>query len=345
MMVWLVPAAGVAAMAAAVATRAIRDYSRRRSLLDMPGERSSHSVPTPRLGGVAIAGVCLSAWLVCTLCRCPGGPFQVVLFTSAILAALTGLVDDIRGLSPATKLAGQLVAVLPVLLGGEGALAAAPWLPVPLVRGVECLWVLGYTNVFNFMDGSDGLAGGTAVVGSATLALVAWGAGLNALAWPIVLLGAASGGFLRYNWAPASIFMGDSGSLFIGASFSVAAVGLVRAGVQPEAVLLAFTPFMFDGLFTLARRASRGEPVWRAHRSHLYQRLLITGKSHAWVARLYLGWAALSGAAALLLSRATTAVAPFAIGFVAVTGGLLVALVWREERRVAGRATRAVIER
>ncbi len=317
------------AIASAALTRLLRYVSLRRQLLDVPTGRSSHPRPTPRLGGVAIAVTCAGAWLAAPLGGLPAGAGVPAPFVAGgAIAAAVGLVDDLAGLSPIPKLIGEAGAAAPVLLLLP---VVPPGWPVAVTLGAAALWIVAYTNVFNFMDGSDGLAGGIAVLTMLVLGVLALDRGIAALAWTAFAVAAASLGFLRYNWPPASIFMGDAGSLFLGYAFAVLGLLFVRAGVSAGAVGLALTPFLFDGTFTLARRLLRGEPVWRAHRSHLYQRLLILGWSHAAVARTYCAWAACSGVLAVAVDRAGAAGRVLLLA--AAAAGMIGApvLVWRLE--------------
>jgi UDP-N-acetylmuramyl pentapeptide phosphotransferase/UDP-N-acetylglucosamine-1-phosphate transferase len=208
-------------------------------------------------------------------------------------AAGTGLTDDLVKLRPSVKFAGELLAVTPaVVVLAQTLPPGPPWLSV-------AVWIFltaGYVNLFNFMDGSDGLAAGVAVINAMALAVLAAPA---PLATSSLVLGAAALGFLWFNRPPASVFMGDAGSLFLGYGFAMTGTMLVAAGISGVAVGLAVAPFAFDGAFTLLSRLARGERVWEAHRSHLYQRLLIAGWTHREVARLYWSWAAIAGAASI----------------------------------------------
>jgi UDP-N-acetylmuramyl pentapeptide phosphotransferase/UDP-N-acetylglucosamine-1-phosphate transferase len=143
------------------------------------------------------------------------------------------------------------------------------------------LAVVWMTNLFNFMDGADGLAGGMATIGFAALALAAWLGDAPGLAAFCAAIAAAALAFLRFNFPPAKVFMGDAGSIPLG--FLAATLGIL--GAQQNAwpwlfPLLVFSPFIFDASVTLARRALRGEKVWQAHRSHYYQRVVLLGATH-----------------------------------------------------------------
>jgi UDP-N-acetylmuramyl pentapeptide phosphotransferase/UDP-N-acetylglucosamine-1-phosphate transferase len=245
--------------------------SRQHWALDVPNDRSLHSEPTPRSGGLAIMGafalaVALAAWHLDRL------PLQAVVL--AFLLAGVSLVDDRAGLPIRVRLAVHLLAagLFCAWLLGE----SAPWW---LMLG-STLAVAAMTNFFNFMDGANGLAGGMAIAGFGTYAIAAWGADAG-IAATCLALAAASAGFLAFN-LPGRIFMGDGGSVPLG--FLAAAIGLEgwRRGLWPAWFpFLAFAPFVVDATLTLTRRILRRERFWEAHREHYYQRLVRSGWSHA----------------------------------------------------------------
>lgn len=234
--------------------------------MDHPNERSLHAAPTPRIGGVGImAGVGVaSLWLA------TGSLLPVML--GAFALAGVSLLDDLRGLPVRVRFLAHFVAAAGCLL----ALGLTGW---ALLAGT--LAVVWMTNLYNFMDGSDGLAGGMAAIGFGALALAAWLGGAPGLAAFCAAIAAAALGFLRFNFPPARVFMGDAGSIPLG--FLAAALGILGAlqDVWPWLFpLLVFSPFIVDASVTLVRRALRGEKVWRAHRSHYYQRVVLLGASH-----------------------------------------------------------------
>ncbi len=212
---------------------------------------------------------------------------------SALLVSIVGLVDDVRGVSVVTRLAIHGLGAS-LLLAAVGTWRTLAW---PGLGSVELGWlaipfsafvVVALTNAYNFMDGIDGIAGSQGAVAG-----VGWvGAGLlledPLLATAGAALAASSLGFLVFNWPPASIFMGDVGSSYIG--FLAAALSVWVASRSPAvatAGLLFVWPFVFDTAFTLVRRMRRRENLLRAHRSHLYQRLVLTGVSHGRTTLLY----------------------------------------------------------
>jgi Fuc2NAc and GlcNAc transferase len=285
--------------AALILTRAVRAYARRRHLLDHPNERSAHATPTPRLGGIGI----LVAFLAAALGLGAGVAEQALLVTVCATAAIAtlGLVDDIRPLPARWRFVVQVAAAVAVVITGRHDLGVAlvPFdgLPTPLLAVGAVIWIVWVTNLYNFMDGIDGLAGGQAVWASLGLAAAAFSVGDALMAWVLLALAAASAGFLRYNLPKASIFMGDVGSTAIG--FFLASVPFASGPtpVPAVAVALALSLFILDATTTLVRRVVRGERWFVAHRTHLYQRPLALGISHARIT--YPAWAGMALVAAL----------------------------------------------
>jgi UDP-N-acetylmuramyl pentapeptide phosphotransferase/UDP-N-acetylglucosamine-1-phosphate transferase len=277
----------------------------RRIALDTPNERSLHERPVPRTGGLAlaagVAAACALDW--------PG--FAVPLVIAAGLA-LASFADDVSGLPMPLRLAMHLAAAamfVALALPGTG--------PVAFVVFVLALaWA---ANLYNFMDGADGLAGGMALFGFGAYAAGAALAGLAPLAVLAASIAAAGAGFLVFNWHPARLFMGDAGSVPIG--FLAGALGL--QGWHADAwplwfPLLVFAPFVLDATLTLARRFARGERVWQAHREHYYQRLVRMGFGHRGTALAE--YAAMAGCAGLALAvfRAPAAVQGIALALAGV---------------------------
>ena len=295
-------AVGLAFLVALVLAPALVRFAIGRNLLDVPNARSSHEVPTPRLGGLAvIAGVWAAA------------PFisETFLFLAATLAGLVGVLDDFVDLPFWLKAAGQATVafILLFLVPPPISLAAGPLWPVALLFGV--VWVVALVNAYNFMDGIDGIAGGTAILNALFLATLVGTTGLRAC---LAVLAAAVAGFLAWNISPARIFLGDSGSHFVG--FFLGAVALYTEPVgepgSPYGPYLAFliaaaifTPFLFDTAFTLVRRATARKNIFAAHREHVYQRITPDPASHRQVSIVYFAFSALAGIAAVLASGGT----------------------------------------
>lgn len=290
----------VAFLMAAVLTPLLAAWARRRNLLDIPNERSSHQVATPRIGGAAFVLSLLTALSVAHFGLSSVSPAAWLVVAAACGLALVGLIDDFHPLPALLRLGIQvgisiLVAVNILPLAG---------VPTAVSIALMALWTTAATNAFNFMDGIDGIGAGQAIAAGVGWLLVGQIIGSEDVALLGLLGGAAPAGFLIYNWAPAKVFMGDVGSAFLGFLFAAlpAAAAHPRLELWVCAVLLLW-PFLFDTAFTLARRIHRRENVLAAHRSHLYQRLTGTGLSHAKVALLYSALAFTGVVAAVALVR------------------------------------------
>lgn len=304
-----------AVLAGTLSHFAARFLAARTFLPDRPNGRSSHRRVTPRAGGFAIfAGFSagMSALLLFAVLREGALAADYAwFFAFAILAFFFGAVDDALALGARFKLVAQFV----IAAGFAAIFGAVETLDAPFLGEVALgpagyaltvLWIVAFMNVFNFMDGINGIAAACAMFVLSALAVA--GAGVASV-WtpPAIFLAAALFGFLPLNLPDGRIFMGDNGSQSIG--FSIAALAALTGGGGDDKVSLtfaplAFLPFIFDVAFTLAHRARRGCNVLAAHREHLYQLLLRLGLSHVAVTSLYLTLTALSATAALLLLRA-----------------------------------------
>jgi UDP-N-acetylmuramyl pentapeptide phosphotransferase/UDP-N-acetylglucosamine-1-phosphate transferase len=270
-------------------TKLLCSPASRLALLDHPNPRSLHTEPIPRTGGLAIFGSVLLGIIV-SVALGEGAALQ----TNAILwvlsmALLIGAVsfwDDRAGLSAGLRLGVQALAAVGVVWGAGLTVNTIPvpligslslgWLAVP----VTILFLMWVANLYNFMDGMDGFAGGMTVLGYGFLGLIAW-RGDHYLVVLVLLIGTAAGGFLFYNLSPARIFMGDVGSVPLGFIAAALAVLGTRDGLFDIWVpLLIFSPFIVDATVTLVRRLLRGERIWLAHREHYYQRLVLAGWGH-----------------------------------------------------------------
>ena len=318
----LLPAALIAAatgVLSCLGSWALIPLLSRRGILDRPNERSSHTIPTPRGGGIAVVGALLSAWGLLALLGRASPSIAAVMLGAAALAAVSWF-DDRGGLSQAARLAAQVAAATLGLLAlphPAGALAA---LPVALIYpAILLLWVWG-TNLFNFMDGIDGIAGGEAAaigVGLVFLSATGTSGGPQTALLAAALTGAALG-FLVWNWPPARIFLGDVGSVPLGYLIGFLLIGLALSGNWRAALILPLY-FLADSSLTLARRLLRGERIWQAHREHFYQHAVARGLSHravttrvlatdfmlilaAWAAGKGAGMIALGGAAVIVFA-------------------------------------------
>ena len=316
------------ALAFATALLGGRLYVRRapRRALDVPNARSSHTRPTPRGGGlVIVAGffVGLIGWLLA------GGslsPRAIGWIVGALLVACVSFVDDLRPLPAAPRLATHVLGAAILTLAG---VQSPELLPLAFV------YITLLTNVYNFMDGIDGLATAQAIIAGAALAMAGQIAANPLIATAGGLLAAASAGFLVYNLPPARVFMGDIGSTFLGFSFAgltlLGNIGVGGGRLPVELGLVLLAPFLFDSLVTLTRRILRGERWYAAHRSHYYQRLVQRGLSHGQVTGLYAGLAIVAAAAGLAGLHADP-MARLSLDLLAYAPMLfVVALVWRLE--------------
>ncbi len=268
----LLAAAVIPALVTAAVVAGLRASRWSRYFADHPNDRSLHVMPTPRIGGLGIAIAVLPFVLAYA-----HGALAAIFGCAAALAVLSAI-DDLRSLPVQVRLpAHAIAALLAVLALSQPPESAWPWGWSAAFAAV--LGIAWAANLFNFMDGADGLAGGMAAIGFATLAVAAHGgAAPGALTLLCAALASAASGFLLHNFPPARAFLGDCGSIPLG--FLAGALGLhgVLAGAWPLWFpLLVFSPFVVDATVTLVTRLARGEHVWIAHRQHAYQRLALAG--------------------------------------------------------------------
>ena len=337
MLSYVLGAGGAGLIASVGLVAAARYWAQRRMVLDHPNDRSLHLRPTPRGGGIGIvAPVCLAMGAVGVLL--PETANAAIWLTGVgLLVAAVGLADDVRGLPALTRLAAHVIAGVLVVVGiGAWRSFAWPGLGVLDLGRVAVpftvLLVVGLTNAYNFMDGVDGIAGSQGLVAG-----LGWTGVGYALQDPLVtvagsVIACASLGFLFFNWSPASVFMGDVGSGFLG--FMLAALTVFVSPRSPAAAsagILFVWPFVFDTAFTLFRRAGRRENLLCAHRSHLYQRLVLTGVSHGAVALLYAVLATVGVVVGIAVVREARLVSLAGSVLIAsLAAGLWVVVIWRE---------------
>jgi UDP-N-acetylmuramyl pentapeptide phosphotransferase/UDP-N-acetylglucosamine-1-phosphate transferase len=302
----------------------------RRIALDTPNERSLHEKPVPRTGGIAIAAgiaaACALSW--------PG--LAAILAAAAVLAAAS-FADDVLGLSALVRLALHLGMAAAVLMLDLEVTA-------PLPFAVFALAIAWTANLYNFMDGSDGLAGGMTAIGFGAYALAAHLFGAQTLASLCASVAAAAAAFLVFNWHPARLFMGDVGSVPLG--FLAAALGLQGWAIGAWPLwfpLLVFAPFMCDATLTLVKRLLRRERVWQPHREHYYQRLVRSGFGHRGAA--YVEYVVMVACAllALLVFREPAAVQGIALAFAAAALSAIAVCIdlrWAKFLRASGGAER-----
>ena len=310
-----------------LATGALIPILRRRDMLDYPNERSSHFAPTPRGGGIAVTVSILLAWITLRKAGLVGSSLVSIALGTSLLAVISWI-DDLRGLSPGTRLVAQGAAVtigILVLTGTRGALEA--WLgPTLFFVATGLVWVW-WINLFNFMDGIDGLAVSEAAAicsGLLLFALVGDGADPAAALLAAGITGAAIG-FLVWNWSPARIFLGDVGSVPLGYLSGFLLLDLASRGRWKIAAILPLY-FLADATITLLRRLLAGERVWEPHRRHFYQQAVRNGLPHSAVVKRVIaanllligcGWAAENGRAVISLSAAIVTVAVLLVALAA----------------------------
>jgi len=285
--------AGLALIAALVLTPLMRWYSLRRGLIDQPGARRSHSSPVARGGGLAI-GISL---VMTAVAFAPNSAVVAPFVGGAAIVSLLGWRDDHAPLGVGWRLGIQLLLAAGIIawlgpveaisIGGVTVQAAWLWTPTAVLAIV---WLM---NLFNFMDGSDGLASSQAVI-SFTLFAFAFGlAGETAGAWLAAVAAGASLGFLFWNRPPASIFLGDSGSLLLGwCAGAFALTGTLSDSFSVWVSFIIVSPFVIDATVTLCWRLARGERWYTPHTNHAYQYLIRLRWSHG---KVLLAWIALNG--------------------------------------------------
>jgi len=274
-----------AAFAVSVLLTAALVRARFERLLDEPNARSLHTGAIPRTGGIAVLGGLACGGVLIWMLLGPDADLAWIAAAAAPVA-LVSFLDDRGEVRPRYRLAAHLGAAGLVVAGGLGWSALElPGVVIPFSGPVSLLatllFVVWMINLYNFMDGMDGFAGGMALFGFGALAALGWRAGDPGFAAIAVAVGAAAGGFLTRNFPPARLFLGDLGSATLGLlAASLSLLGSQRGLFPLWVAWIAFSPFIADATWTLASRLLRGEPVWEAHRSHHYQRLVLAGWTH-----------------------------------------------------------------
>jgi UDP-N-acetylmuramyl pentapeptide phosphotransferase/UDP-N-acetylglucosamine-1-phosphate transferase len=270
-------------------------------ILDTPNQRSLHATAMPRTGGVAILGAFVFGLVVClvsaglhmggSVLAAAAADFLsrdvVTIVAAALMIGAVSLWGDRHEVSPGLRLAAQFFAAAGLIWIGDFTISefyipflgvvALGWLAYPFTL----LFIVWMTNLYNFMDGMDGFAGGMALVGFGFLGWLALSQGAAGLGLLALILAAAAGGFLAFNYPPARIFMGDVGAVPLGFLAAALAIKGNREKVLGLWVpIIIFSPFIVDATIVLIRRVMRGARVWEPHREHYYQRLVLAGWSH-----------------------------------------------------------------
>ena len=270
-----------------VGTRLLIGYLTARKVLDHPNARSSHEVPTPRGAGIAVVGALLTVWIVIGVLEGTHGVSVVIMSAIGMILAGVSLLDDLQGLGPAVRLTVHTIAVAIalVLVPLTGPIFGGVFPPLVDLIMAGVLWVW-FINLFNFMDGIDGIVGVETLAISIGLFVIARKLGLGEMSMLLSLsIGAVALGFLRWNWHPAKIFLGDVGSIPLGFVLGWMLLVLAANGAWGPALILPLY-FFADATLTLLRRILKTERLWEAHRDHFYQRAVDTGLRHdqvAWI--------------------------------------------------------------
>jgi UDP-N-acetylmuramyl pentapeptide phosphotransferase/UDP-N-acetylglucosamine-1-phosphate transferase len=324
-------------------------------VFDIPNERSSHTRRTIRGGGLVIVAVIMGGLIFDFFYRYTLQLSIAPFIVGGLLIAAISLIDDLGSLSVRVRLSTHILAAL-IIIAGDGywrtvsipgiAELDLSWVGMPLT----IVWIVGLANAYNFMDGIDGIAGGQAVVAGLGWALWGWLEGQPEISLLGTLVAGSSLGFLGHNWAPARIFMGDVGSVFLGYTF--AALPLIAGNTNlthnsqlPLIAILFLWPFIFDSGFTLLRRWLKGEDIFTSHRSHLYQRLVIAGYSHQAVTWIYGAFALLTGLLAIAWFRGIAGSGILIIFLIPLLSLLLWILVIRQELEQANKTLNSKLPR
>ena len=290
-------------------TPAVAELARRMGALDAPSARKIHSEPMPRLGGIAIYfGVIIPSLLLLSF----EGPMRGIL-VGASLITLVGMLDDVRGTSPLVKLGLQFAVASILVLG---------WVAIPL----SLIWVVAIMNIVNFIDGMDGLAAGVCVISSVTFSIISLSLGRIDVGVLAAITAGSTAGFLRHNFYPASIFMGDSGSLLLG--FLLAAITLqgFLKGVATVALLIPLLVLgipIFDTGFAILRRIKNRQPIYVADRGHLHHRFANLGYSQRQTVMILYSWSGLMSVVALCKQFAPLWVTAVAASVAVIVSALL----------------------
>ncbi len=330
---------------------AVRRWALAHRVIDVPGERSSHAVPTPRGGGIGMvfAFYLVMLWTYWQL-HVEGSVYWALLITAIPIAAL-GFFDDLRNLPRRYRFAAWIVIAIGAMILG----IRLTYIELPVIGRIDFgfwsyplsfLWLIGVTNFYNFMDGIDGLAGGEAVIVGIFFALVAFGAGNRVIAVTSLAIAGCAFGFLLHNLPPARIFMGDGGSNFLG--YLLAALGVIGAehGTPPIpflVMMLLLGMFLFDATLVLLKHLPRGRNWLEPHRDHYYQRLIRLGYAHLYVTALYWAGSFLLGSLALLYLATTDwlALLPLLLSVVLILAVIL-GVNFLERRQSSARPSRSI---
>ena len=330
---------GVTLAGVLLLTPVIRALAVRFGAVDVPEDRKVHEKPTPTLGGVAIyASMMIGIGVYLLISKHPFSADLLGIILGATIIVIFGAIDDVRPLGPLVKLFGQILAAgVLVIMGvqiqnihipGAAVVSLSPELSVI----ISLIWVVAFINIINLIDGLDGLAAGITCIAAASMFYYATQTGVggtyvDAALVSIVMAGGTLG-FLRYNFNPASIFMGDSGSMLLGFMLGAVTIQGVLKSIAAAALLiplLALAIPILDTGMAIVRRAFRGQPISHADKEHIHHRLLNLGHSQRQAVLLLYFWTALLCGTSLAVKFAATnkvlwVALALAIGGFALTG-------------------------
>ena len=307
-------------------------------LLDHPNARSLHHQSIPRTGGLAVLAGMMVGMLLIPTADGPSVEVLGIILAGLVPLSLVSFLDDCRGIIAGWRILVHLLAAVSLFAANLApdrlelpgcTLPLSAWTGIPLIL-LFTIWMI---NLYNFMDGMDGFAGGMAVIGFSTLAwLGRTDAGFAAVCLTVA---AASAGFLVHNFPPAKVFLGDTGSTALGFLAAACSLWGSKAGLFPFWVaLLVFSPFIMDATVTLLRRLLRGERIWEAHRTHYYQRLVLLGWGHRrTVLAEYALMLACAGSAVLAIQLSPVGQVGLIIGWILIYSLLMLGVDRLERRR------------
>jgi UDP-N-acetylmuramyl pentapeptide phosphotransferase/UDP-N-acetylglucosamine-1-phosphate transferase len=353
---WLLLTGGIAALSWWMTGLLVSKASFLRAV-DYPNVRSLHTKPTPRSGGVAIFASALIGFGVVAVGFAvvpPSTGFlpkgfasaSIWIFGSIVLVTTVSFLDDRVGLPIGLRFAVQAIAAV-IVVWGVG--LTLPSIPIPAIKTValgglavpvSLLFLLWMTNLYNFMDGMDGFAGGMTTLGFGFLAYFGWRAGHPFMMLTATIIAMSALGFLFHNFPPARIFMGDVGSIPLGFTGGTLMLLGLRDGLFDFWVpILIFSPFILDATVTVLRRAWQRQKIWEAHRDHYYQRLVLIGWSHRQAVLAEYGVMALCGGLAVLYHDASEEWRLIILGFWGVLFLSLALAVKGVEQRIQSAAS------
>lgn len=326
-----------------IATPAVKRIAIRLGAIDIPSERKVHCSPIPRMGGLAIYIAFIAAFLFFGEINASA----VGLLTAVTMIVVLGMIDDVVELSAKIKLAGQIAAALVFALSSP--LNTVAWVSNPFGTGMlymgklavplTVFWVVGITNTINLIDGLDGLAAGVSFIASITLAIFSYQMQQPSMVLLAVIIAGSSFGFLQHNFNPAKIFMGDTGSMFLG--FVLAAIS-VQGAIKSAATIALAIPILalgfpiMDTSLAILRRFLQGNPIFQADKSHLHHRLLELGYSQRQAVLFLYSVSIFFGMSAIALTKHSL----YTIALLFLTGCLILFVGTKKLKPVAAKNNR-----